>query len=74
MFNRDDSGCPHDTSSPSAGAPSQLLRKSASCPRQHEPGAARRGPGRVERTLLIIDGVLDPDLGTSIYLANSRSL
>ena len=43
-------------------APSQLLRKFASYPRQHELAAALREIGRVERTLFIIDWVLDPDM------------
>ena len=43
-------------------APSQLLRKFASYPRQHDLAAALREIGRVERTLFIIDWVLDPDM------------
>ena len=35
-------------------APSQLLRKFASYPRQHELAAALREIGRVERTLLLV--------------------
>ena len=47
-----------------AGAivPSQLLRKFASYPRQHELALALREVGRVERTLFIIEWVLDPDM------------
>ena len=43
-------------------APSQLLRKFASYPRQHELAAALREIGRGERTLFIIDWVLDPEM------------
>ena len=39
--------------------PSQLLRKFASCPRQHELAVALREIGRVERTLFIIDWLFD---------------
>lgn len=39
--------------------PSQLLRKFASYPRQHELAVALREIGRVERTLFIIDWLLD---------------
>ena len=42
--------------------PSQLLRKFASYPRQHDLAAALREIGRIERTLFIIDWVLDPDM------------
>jgi len=47
-----------------AGAmpPSQLLRKFASYPRQHELAVALREIGRVERTLFIIDWLLDADM------------
>ena len=43
-------------------APSQWLRKFASYPRQHDLAVALREIGRVERTLFIIDWVLDPDM------------
>ena len=43
-------------------APSQLLRKFASYPRQHDLAVALREIGRVERTLFIIDWVLDPEM------------
>ena len=43
-------------------SPSQLLRKFASYPRQHDLAAALREIGRIERTLFIIDWVLDPDM------------
>ena len=39
-----------------------VLRKFASYPRQHDLAAALREIGRVERTLFIIDWVLDPDM------------
>lgn len=47
-----------------AGAmpPSQLLRKFAAYPRQHELALAPREIGRVERTLFIIEWLLDADL------------
>lgn len=47
-----------------AGAmpPSQLLRKFASYPRQHELAVALREIGRVERTLFIIDWLLDANM------------
>ncbi len=41
--------------------PSQLLRKFASYPRQHELAVTLREIGRVERTLFIIDWLLDAD-------------
>ena len=42
--------------------PSQLLRKFASYPRQHDLAVALREVGRVERTLFIIDWLLDADM------------
>jgi TnpA family transposase len=42
--------------------PSQLLRKFASFPRQHELAVALREIGRIERTLFIIDWLLDADM------------
>lgn len=42
--------------------PSQLLRKLASYPRQNDLAAALREVGRVERTLFIIEWILDADL------------
>lgn len=42
--------------------PSQLLRKFASHPRQHDLAIALREIGRVERTLFIIDWLLDADM------------
>ncbi len=42
--------------------PSQLLRKFASYPRQHELALALREIGHIERTLFIIDWLLDADM------------
>lgn len=42
--------------------PSQLLRKLASYPRQHELALALREIGRIERTLFIIEWLLDADM------------
>lgn len=42
--------------------PSQLLRKFASFPRQHDLAVALREIGRIERTLFIIDWLLDVDM------------
>ena len=42
--------------------PSQLLRKFAACPRQHELAVTLRDIGRVERTLFIVDWLLDADM------------
>ena len=42
--------------------PSQFLRKFASYPRQHELAVTLREIGRVERTLFIIDWLLDADM------------
>ena len=42
--------------------PSQLLRKFASHPRQHDLAIALREVGRIERTLFIIDWLLDTDM------------
>ncbi|MFV0473498.1 MAG: Tn3 family transposase [Pikeienuella sp.] len=42
--------------------PSQLLRKFASYPRQHELAVTLREIGRVERTLFIVDWLLDADM------------
>ncbi len=42
--------------------PSQLLKKFASHPRQHDLAIALREIGRVERTLFIIDWLLDSDM------------
>ena len=42
--------------------PSQLLKKFAAYPRQHELAVALREIGRIERTLFIIDWLLDADM------------
>ncbi|OIQ32468.1 MAG: Tn3 family transposase [Alphaproteobacteria bacterium MedPE-SWcel] len=42
--------------------PSQLMRKFASYPRQHELAVALREIGRIERTLFIIEWLLDADM------------
>lgn len=42
--------------------PSQLLKKFASYPRQHELAVALREIGRIERTLFIIEWLLDTDM------------
>ena len=42
--------------------PSQLLRKFAAYPRQHELAVALREIGRVERTLFIVDWLLEADM------------
>ena len=57
-----------------AGAvpPSQLLRKFASYPRQHDLAAALREIGRVERTLFIIDWVLDPDMRRRAHIGLNK--
>src|SRR3546814_14284581 len=43
-------------------APSQILRKPASYPRQNELALALRALGRIERTLFMIDWILDAGL------------
>ena len=52
--------------------PSQLLRKFASYPRQHDLAAALREIGRVERTLFIIDWVLDPDMRRRAHIGLNK--
>lgn len=42
--------------------PSQLLKKFAAYPRQHELAVALREIGRIERTLFIIEWLLDADM------------
>lgn len=42
--------------------PSQLLRKFAAYPRQHDLALALREVGRIERTLFIIEWILDADM------------
>ena len=57
-----------------AGAvpPSQLLRKFASYPRQHDLAAALREIDRVEGTLFIINGVLDPDMRRCAHIGLNK--
>ena len=43
-------------------APSRILRKFAAYPRQNELATALRKVGRIERTLFMIDWVLDADM------------
>ncbi len=43
-------------------SPSQILRKFAAYPRQHDLAVALREIGRVERTLFIIEWLLDADM------------
>ena len=43
-------------------SPSQLLRKFAAYPRQHDLAVALREIGRIERTLFIIEWLLDTDM------------
>ena len=52
--------------------PSQLLRKFASYPRQHDLAAALREIGRVERTLVIIDWVLDPGMRRRAHIGLNK--
>lgn len=53
--------------------PSQLLRKFASDPRQHELAVALREIGRIERTLFIIDWLLDADMQRRAQIGLNRS-
>ena len=55
-------------------APSQLLRKFASYPRQHDLAVALREIGRVERSLFIIDWVLDPEMRRRAQLGLKNAL
>ncbi|GGA94628.1 hypothetical protein GCM10011491_23650 [Brucella endophytica] len=52
--------------------PSQLLRKLASYPRQNDLGVALREVGRVERTLFIIEWILDTDMQRVPRSASTR--
>ena len=53
-------------------APSQLLRKFVSYPRQQELAAALREIGRVERTLFVIDWVLDPGMRRRAHIGLNK--
>jgi len=54
--------------------PSQLLKKFASYPRQHELAIALREIGRIERTLFIIEWLLDTDMQRRAQMRGTRSL
>ena len=49
-----------------------MLCKFASYPRQHELAAALREIGRVERTLFIIDWVLDPEMRQRAHIGLNK--
>lgn len=53
-------------------APSQILRKLASYPRQNELATALREVGRIERTLFMIDWILDADLQRKTQLGLNK--
>ena len=52
--------------------PSQLLRKFASYPRQHELALALREIGRIERTLFIIEWLLDVDMQRRAHIGLNK--
>ncbi len=52
--------------------PSQLLRKFAAYPRQHDLAIALREIGRIERTLFIIDWLLDVDMQRRVQLGLNK--
>ena len=52
--------------------PSQLLRKFAAYPRQHDLAVALREIGRIERTLFIIDWLLDADMQRRVQLGLNK--
>ena len=52
--------------------PSQLLKKFAAYPRQHELAVALREIGRIERTLFIIDWLLDADMQRRAQIGLSK--
>ena len=51
---------------------SQLLRKLAAYPRQHDLGLALREIGRIERTVCIIDWLLDAELRRRAQMSDSK--
>jgi TnpA family transposase len=53
--------------------PSQLLKKFAAYPRQHELALALREVGRIERTLFIIDWLLDADMQRRVQIGLNKS-
>lgn len=54
-------------------APSQILRKLASYPRQNELALALREVGRIERTLFMIDWILDAGLQRQAQIGLNKS-
>ena len=52
--------------------PSQLLRKFASYPRQHDLAIALREIGRIERTLFIIEWLLDADMQRRVQIGLNK--
>jgi TnpA family transposase len=52
--------------------PSQLLKKFAAYPRQHELALALRAVGRIERTLFIIDWLLDADMQRRVQIGLNK--
>ena len=52
--------------------PSQLLKKFAAYPRQHELALALREIGRIERTLFIIDWLLDADMQRRVQIGLNK--
>lgn len=52
---------------------SELLRKLASCPRHHDLAVALREIGRVERTLFMIERLLDVDMRRRAGLGLNKS-
>ncbi len=53
-------------------APSQILRKLASYPRQNDLAAALREVGRIERTLFMIDWVLNTDMQRRVQIGLNK--
>lgn len=53
-------------------APSQILRKLASYPRQNDLAAALREVGRVERTLFMMDWVLNTDMQRRVQIGLNK--
>ena len=52
-------------------APSRILRKLAAYPRQNDLAAALREVGRIERTLFIIEWILDAGMQRRAQLAHA---
>jgi len=53
-------------------SPSQLLRKFAAYPRQHDLAVALREIGRIERTLFIIEWLLDTDMQRRAHIGLNK--